>query len=49
MRLQVDSRMVRHTEYKQWWFDKENQKYAAQLHALLMPAYEWQLESGRKV
>ncbi len=38
--MQVDSRLLRHKDYKQWWIDKENQKYAEQLHGLLAPAYE---------
>jgi len=38
--MAVDSRLLRHSEYKQWWMDNENQKYAAQVHDLLMPAFK---------
>jgi hypothetical protein len=36
---QMDS-FLRYAEYKVGWQDGANQKYAAQVHALLMPAYE---------
>lgn len=35
--MAVDSRLLRHEEYRQWWIDRENQKYAEQLDMLLMP------------
>lgn len=46
--LQVDGRLLRRNTYRQYWMDKENEKYAHEIHGLLMPAYQHQREQQLK-
>mmetsp|Transcript_2555 Transcript_2555/g.6807 ORF Transcript_2555/g.6807 Transcript_2555/m.6807 type:complete len:97 (-) Transcript_2555:195-485(-) len=41
--MAADSRLIRREAYRQYWIDKEHEKYARQVTALLKPAYQQQL------
>lgn len=39
---QIDSRLLRHDEYRHWWVDRETEGSATQLESLLKPLFEQQ-------
>lgn len=39
---QIDSRLLRHDEYRHWWVDRETEGSATQLESLLRPLFEQQ-------